>query len=98
MKQGFLQALGVGIYILLIGLFISNANAVFPKIGNFFGPVLFLLLFSTSALICGLLVFYKPYRLFFDGKKKEAVEVVVSTAAWLFGFLLIYLIALTLFR
>ncbi len=90
--------MGVAAYIALIGLFISNANAVFPKIGNLWGPILFLLLFSTSALICGLIVFYKPYKLFFAGKKKEAAEVVISTAAWLALVLILYLGSLLIFR
>ena len=98
MKQGFLQALGVSLYIFLIGVFISNANTIFPKIGNFWGPILFLLLFSTSAMICGLIVFLKPYKLFFAGKKKGAVTVVVATAAWLFAFLGLFLLLMVAFK
>lgn len=97
-RQGFLQALGVAIYILLVGTFISNANAVFPKIGNFFGPILFLLLFSTSALICGLIVFYKPYKLFFADKKEEALETVVFTTIFLFILLVLFFGGLFLFK
>lgn len=97
-KQGFLQALGVAAYCTLIGLFMWNANSIVGKMNNFVGPILILILFSTSALICGLLVFYKPYKLFFADKKKEAIEVVVSTALWLFTFLIIFLLGLTLTR
>lgn len=75
-----------------------NANHLFGAINNFYGPVLLLILFSTSALICALLVFYKPYKLFFAGKKKEAVEVVISTAVWLFAFLIVYLIGLLVIK
>ena len=85
---GFLQALGVTVYCALVGIFIWNANHIFGQMNNFLGPILILILFSTSALICGLVVFYKPYKLFFAGKKKEAIRLVIQTAAWLFAFLL----------
>lgn len=52
-----------------------------------------LILFSASALTCGLLVFYQPYRLFFDGHKKEAADLVFYTAIWL---MILFLALLTL--
>jgi hypothetical protein len=98
MKQGFLQALGVAAYCTLVGLFMWNANHIFGQMNNFFGPILILILLCTSALICGLIVFLKPYKLFFAGKKKEAVTVVISTTAYLFLFLLLFLASMLLFR
>ena len=97
-KQGFLQALGVVLYIGIIGLFINNAEKMFDDLALPFGPILFLLLFSSSILICAALVLYKPYKLFIENKKKEALDTVVSTAIFLFGFLLIFLGALLLFK
>ncbi len=79
-KQGLLQALGVSLYCLVVGTFFGQANKFLPKPDTAFTPVSVLILFSASALICGLIVFYKPYRLFFEGKKKEAIDVVVYTA------------------
>jgi hypothetical protein len=96
MKQGFLQALGVAGYCSLVGLIFWKGNDIFPEMNPYFGPVLFLLLFSTSALICGLIVFYKPYKLFFSGKKKEAVVAVASTALYLFIFLVTFFTTLIL--
>lgn len=91
-RRGFVQALGVTIYCSLIGLLMSNGNKLFGNSPNFFGPVAFLLLFSFSALVCALIVFYKPYTLFFEGNKKEAVNLVVYTSAWLLLFLLLFLL------
>ncbi len=90
-RLGFFQALGVTLYCSFVGLFFWKGNELFGKVPNFFGPVAFLLLFSVSALICALLVFYNPYKLFFDGKKKEAVDLVLYTAAWLFAFFLVFI-------
>ena len=97
-KQGFLQALGIAVYCSLIGLFIFNADSVIGKIGDKFGPILFLLLLSTSVLICGTIVFYRPYRFFVEGKKKEALDTVIYTAIWLFALLSIYIVAMVIFK
>jgi len=97
-KQGLLQALGVFFYCLLIGLVVGNGNKLFGNLGLPFGPVFVLLLFSTSALICGAIVFYKPYKLFTNNKKKEALDTVISTALWLFAFLSIFAVALLVFK
>lgn len=88
-KIGFLQALGVVLYCFLVGVVFSQGPRISPKVNSYFGPVVLLLLFSVSALICGLLVFYRPYRLFFADKKKAAVDVVVFTALWLLVFFLL---------
>lgn len=87
-KQGFLQALGVVLYCTVVGYFMWNIESIFGKVETFFAPVAFLSLFSVSALSCGLIVFYKPYKLFFDGKKKAAIDTVVATAAFLALFVI----------
>ncbi len=97
-KLGFLQALGVSFYILLIGLFINNVEKYIGNIGLPFGPILMLLLLSTSVLICAVLVLYKPYKLFIEGKKKEALSVIIATTISLFGFLTLFLIGLAVFK
>lgn len=97
-KQGFLQALGIVAYCALIGLFVFNANSFIGKIGDKFGSILFLLLFSTSVLVCGTIVFYKPYRFFVEGKKKDALDTVIFTAIWLLSFLLAYIGAIVIFN
>jgi len=48
---GFLQATGTAIYCGLISLFICNSSHIFGKITDFRGPLLFLILFVTSALL-----------------------------------------------
>jgi len=91
--KGFIQALGVTVYCSLVGLLMVNGEKIFGNAPNYLGPVVGLLLFSVSVLICGLIVFYQPYNLFFiSNKKKEAIELVVHTAAWLFGFFIVALL------
>ena len=88
-KLGLLQALGVTFYCSLVGLVMWKGNEVFGRVDSYLGPVTVLVMLSVSALVCGLLVFFKPYKLFFSDKKEEAVNVVVSTAISLFVVLLI---------
>jgi len=97
-KAGFFQALGVALYCSLVGILFWQGPNIFPKVNPYFGPVMVLLLFSTSVLVCGLIVFYKPYKLFFAGKKKEAVNLVVATATWLFSFLFLFFLLMILFK
>jgi hypothetical protein len=97
-KAGFLQALGVTVYCSLVGLLFWQGSHFFPKVNQYFAPVMMLLLLSVSVLICGLLVFYKPYKLFFAGKKKEAADLVISTSIWLFLSVFIFLLLMIVFR
>lgn len=89
LKQGVKQSLGISLYCATIGSVMSNADTFFGKQDTFITPILVLTMFSVSVLICALIVFKKPYELFFDGKKKEAINVVVYTAVSLFIILLI---------
>lgn len=93
---GFLQALGVVLYCSFIGVIFWKGNEIFGKPDRYVGPVAFLLLFIASAMICALVVFYQPYLLFFDGKKKEALNIIVNTAAWLFISFTLFLIVMVI--
>jgi hypothetical protein len=90
-KKGFLQALGVTIYCSFVGLLMWKGNSLFGPVPNLIGPVAFLILFIVSALVCVALVFYQPYQLFIGNKKKQAVDLVMLTTAWLFSFLVVFL-------
>lgn len=79
----FLQALGLFIYCTAVAILIGNGNKFFGPVVNPVGPLLFLSLFVTSALICGLIVGAYPFILFWDKKKTgDAVKLVVYTALW----------------
>ena len=84
---GLKQAMGIVGYCAFVGVVMWKGQELFGPDDNYLGPVVFLMLFSTSALVCGLLVFYQPYLLFFKGKREEAASLVLSTAIWLMSFL-----------
>ena len=94
---GFLQALGVFLYVALVALFFWKGNDVFGVAPNYLGPLLVLLLFVFSALVCALLVLGYPITLFWEKKEtKKALRLVAYSALWVFFFLFLLLIILLL--
>lgn len=97
-KQGLLQAVGVALYCTTIGTIMQNGNKFFGQADTFITPIAVLTMLCVSVLICALIVFKKPYELFFEGKKKEALDVVIYTAISLFIFLLILFVAMAIIK
>lgn len=88
-KVGLLQALGLAVYISLVASIIQNGNKLFGPINNFWGPILFLTLFSFSVLICGFIALGYPVRIFWIKKNPNlAIKIVGYTTGFLFIFLL----------
>jgi len=93
----FLQSLGLIGYCGLVALLIAKGNEIFGKVPNYLGPLLFLTLFSSSALICGLITLGYPFILFWQKKKPmEALRLVIYTTAWSISFTILILTLLLL--
>ena len=91
-----LQSVGLVTYISLVAVVFWKGNEWFPKMNNYFGPLLFLTLFSVSALISGLIVFGYPFTLWQSGKSKEALKSVGFTAMYLAIYVALGLICASL--
>ncbi len=89
---GLLQAVGVGLYCLLMGAFFRYGADHFPKQDTIFTGSLMMIILVFSAAVTGLTVFGRPAYLFLNKKAKEALLVLGYT----FIFLL-FIIALSLF-
>ena len=96
MRLGILQGIGVSLYCTTIGSIMQNGDRLFGKQDNFITPIFVLTMLCVSVLVCALLVFKKPYDLFFDGKKKEAINIVVYTTVSLFFILAILFLIMLL--
>ena len=95
----FLQAAAVVIYCGLVALLIWRANEVFGGGPNYFGPLLFLTLFVTSALVTGLMVLGYPIKLFWiENKKKEAIKLLVETALWLVLYVALSIVLFAVYK
>lgn len=98
-KWAFVHSVGVTVYILLVALFMRNADRIFGDLDkSIFGPALFLMLFVLSAAVVGSLIAGKPLMLYLDGKKKEAVTMLGYTILFLFLLFLVGLAKLAIFN
>ncbi len=93
----FLQALSLIVYCSLISLIFWRGEAWFGRMPNFLGPFLMLIILCTSALICGLIVFSYPVKLYLKTKKfDQPLKLVLSTAAWLVIFSVLIMLGIGL--
>lgn len=89
-KISFLQALGLIIYVSLVSIIFWKGNVWFPKMNPYVGPLLLLTLFAVSALISAIITLGYPFFLWQKHNKlKEAINVVVYTAGWIVGFIIL---------
>ena len=94
-----LNSLGVLAYVSLVVLFMNNAQKIFGK--NDQPPltgIVVLMVFILSALITGSLVLGRPIMFYLDGKKAEAVKMLLYTMAGLFVLLLLAIGGLLLLK
>jgi len=85
---GFLNSFGVLAYIALVSFALRNGEKIFGQMDSFLAPVAFLLLFVFSALTTALLVLGRPIYYYLNGKKAEALKLILFTALWLFTMLI----------
>jgi len=91
----FLQATGLLIYISLVSLIFLYGNQIFGKMNNYFGPILFLLIFVLSAIISSILVLGRAGFLFWEKRYKEAFPLFFWTIGWIsFYLILVFLLIL----
>ena len=91
-----LQAAGLVLYVSLFASTVqqfgqwSMTRSV--QVGPVLGITVFLLAFIISAIICSSIALAYPIFLFFGGKQKDAVKIVLSTLVWLIVFFIAFLI------
>ena len=86
---GFLSAVGLLVYVLLVALFFSNAEKILGHMPNILSFSLFLLLFVFSATVSATLVLGRPIWLFLSNFKKEALWQLIANLIWIFILLLV---------
>ncbi|MFA7243901.1 MAG: hypothetical protein WC080_01240 [Patescibacteria group bacterium] len=79
MWRGVINAIGIAAYVVLVVLFLNNGEKIFGKMNSIIGSATFLMVFVLSALVVGILSVGKPLMLYFDGKKKEAISLLLYT-------------------
>lgn len=92
--KGLLHSIATVVYILVVATIMTNAENLFGEMAGFIAPVVFLSLFTLSALVVGTLILGKPLILYLDGKKKEGVSLLLASIAWMGLFTVLGLIIL----
>ena len=100
LKYAGLNALGTVLYISLVASLFFYAPVIFGSTGKdtVLIPIAMLSLFVLSASVTGMLVLGRPILWYLDGKKKEAVSLLVMTVAVLFLLTCIAFVCLCLRR
>ena len=83
-QNPFVNALVATLYIMLISSVMFYGSKAMSHQSSFLAPVVGLSLFTLSAAVMGYLFCYQPIQLYFDGKKKEAVDLFLQTVG-IFG-------------
>jgi len=78
-KMASLNSLGVLVYVAIVATIMNHAEAIFGKVDGAVGVTGFLLLFTLSVGVVGSLIIGRPIMLYLDGKKKEAVGLLLAT-------------------
>ncbi len=92
-KHAALNAITTALYVAAIGSFLFYAPKIFGPANAHTAlvPIVLLLLLVFSAALTGLLIFGRPILWYLEGKKQEAVSLLIATLGI---FLIITIIAL----
>lgn len=78
-KYAFINALLMALYILALTAFMHYVPNTVDKSGSFLVPALALMLLVFSVAFSGVTVFGRPLLWYLDGRKKDAVYLIVCT-------------------
>ncbi|AHB40272.1 MAG: hypothetical protein ACD_22C00049G0010 [uncultured bacterium] len=88
----FLQASALVTYLILISFFFNFVTPLFNnKTGEFYAPIIMLLLFVFSALISGMMILGRAGVLFWEKKYKESFTLLGWTTVWGFFYFVMML-------
>ena len=81
------------LYIILVVSFLNSGSIIFGDVPDksIYVPIIMLLTLVVSASITGFLVLGRPILWYWDGIKKEAVQLFVATLAFLIIFAAIFI-------
>jgi hypothetical protein len=89
-----LNALAAILYISAVGSFMFYGSKIPGPNVSIIGPIVVLSLFTLSAAVMAYIFFFKPFELYFDGKKKEGVNLAFQSVACFGGITLLLLVLL----
>jgi len=95
---GLINALGVFVYTSGVAYVMFHLGNLFPAMPGVMWLALMLMLFVVSATVVGALVLGKPILWYFENKKREALQLFLTTLAWLFAMVtILFAILMTIY-
>ena len=85
-KNPIVNGLSASTYIILVASVMNFGTKIIPHPNPFMAPIAIISLFTLSAAVMGYIFCYQPTQLYFDGKKKQAVQLFLRTVI-VFAFL-----------
>jgi hypothetical protein len=92
-KYPVLNGFAAAAYILIIVSVMTWGTKMVPRPDTFMAPLAAISLFTLSAAVMGYLFCYQPIQLYFEGKKKLAVQLFLQTVM-VFGCITALILAL----
>jgi hypothetical protein len=80
-KNPVINGLSASAYIILVASVMNWGTRMVTHPNTFIAPIAVISLFTLSAAVMGYLFCYQPIQLYFDGKKKQAVNLFLQTMA-----------------
>ena len=96
-KNPFLNAGAALLYIVGLVSIMYFGSALSGEEDSILFPIAALSVFVLSAAVMAIVFFYQPVVLFFDGKRTEAVQLVVKTVATFAVWVAVVLLLVALF-
>ncbi len=95
-KSALINSLSAAVYVIIVGSFLYYGPSRFGPINSVIVPIALLLLLVLSAALLGLIIFAKPVMMYLNDSKKEALQLVSYTVAFLAAVTVIALVVLFL--
>ena len=83
-KNPLVNAISATLYIVCVAIAMYYGSNHAPKHDVLLAPIALISLFTLSAATMGYILLYQPFQLYFDGKKKQALNLFLKTIA-IFG-------------
>lgn len=97
-KNPYINALAAFAYIGLVALLMFNGQRLIGPDDTIFAPIAMISLLTLSTAVMGYIFFYIPFGLYFDGQKKDALNLFLRTLASFAVITVIAFISLFIFN
>lgn len=78
-KYAFMNSFGTALYVILVASSVFALQGFFSDVQTIFAPIAMLMLLVFSVAFVGTLIFGRPAMWYVDGKKKEALTLLIYT-------------------